>query len=128
MSVTVSVIGQINLIDSSTGTNQLAKQLSGLAVTGTVSELVNNLILPMGNTVISLPVSPVQFIYIKNLHPSNNVTIFWTLFGGTTPLEVWTIEGGGFIMLGNSTLGLGIIALTLDASAPGTPIEMILLG
>lgn len=127
MSVTVSLVGQMNLTDSDTGTTQLAKVLTGLATTGSVSELTNTLSLASGANAVALPVSPTQYIYLKNLHPTNTVIVTWTPLGGSSN-PVCTLGPGGWIIMGNSSAGGGISALSLNASAAGTPVEFLFLG
>lgn len=127
MSTTVSLTGQINLVDSASGSQPFVKQLSNLVFTGSVSELSQSTSLANGANVISLPISPVQFIYIKNLHLSNTIQVTWTPTGGSSNI-VCTLEPGSWIIEGNTTTGGGITALTLTASAGSTPVEYLLVG
>jgi len=127
MSVTASANGQIDLIDSAAGTNQLVKLFSGLSVVGTVSEVVNNLLIGASPQSITLPISPIQFMYLKNLHAVNFIEVTWTPVSGSST-AILLLEPGGFIIWGNPVTGGGIMALSLQASATSTPVEMVLLG
>lgn len=127
MSTTVSLTGQMNLVDSTSGAQPFVKQLSNLVFTGSVSELSQSTSLASGANVISLPISPVQFLYIKNLHLSNTIQVTWTPTGGSSAI-VCTLEPGSAITYINTTTGAGITALTLTASAGSTGVEYLLVG
>lgn len=127
MSTTVSLTGQINLVDSTTGAQPFVKQLNNLIFTGSVSELSQSTLLANGANVIALPISPVQFLYIKNLHLSNTIQVTWTPTGGSSNI-VCMLEPGSSIMYINTTTGGGITALTLTASAASTGVEYLLFG
>lgn len=127
MSTTATLTGTITVVDSSSGSQPFQKQLVNLFFTGNVSEIANSFVVGSSPTSVSLPVSPCQFVYIKNLAPSATVTITWTPNGGASN-PVSTLEPGGAIVLVNTASGAGITALSLQASLASTPVEYVLLG
>lgn len=129
MSLTANLVGNITLTDSVSGTVQLTKPIVGVSFLGTVSTYANQLEIGTSPTSIGLPISPTQFIYVKNLTPTtstNTVTVTWTPNGGSSAVVV-LLEPGAFILLGGPTTG-GISALSVTASTSSTPIEYILVG
>jgi hypothetical protein len=73
----------------------------------------------------TLPISPIQFLYVRNLSPINTLTISATPTGGSSqtlavlapyPLGALLVTGGGYTAVSGS------------ASAPGTPVEAIFNG
>ena len=127
MSTTATLTGTITVIDSSSGTQPFQKQLSNLFFTGNVSEIANSFTVGSSPTSVSLPVSPCQFVYVKNLAPSATITVTWTPNGGSSN-PVATLEPSGVIFLINTASGAGITALSLEASLASTPCEYVLLG
>jgi len=127
MSTTASLTGQFTLVDSTPGAQPLVKQLSNLSFVGSVSELSQSTSLANGANVITLAISPVQFLYIKNLHASNTISVTWTPTGGTSAI-ICTLEPGSAISYINTTTGGGITALTLTASGASTGCEYLLIG
>jgi len=83
MSVTVQLTGTITVTDNLTGSVQLQKQVIG-GYTGTISEFAQQQLIGTGSTTINLPISPTQFVYIKNLSASATVTVTWTPNGGAS--------------------------------------------
>jgi len=127
MSTTVSLTGQLNLIDSTTGAQAFVKQFANLLFVGSATEMSQSTLLASGANAISLPVSPVQFLYLKNLHISNTIAVTWTPTGGASAI-VGTLEPGGSIIYINQTTGGGITALNLNASGASTGVEFLLVG
>lgn len=127
MSVTATLTGNITITDNVATTGSLSKVLTALMNTGTTSEFVQSLILTAGANPITLPISPVQFLYIKNIHASNTVIVTWTPLGGA-PTVILTLEPGACIIYAEPIVGGGITSLSLNASGTPTQIEMILAG
>src|ERR1700752_3361982 len=127
MSVTATINGSITLVDSVTSTSQLSKILTALATTGTVSEFVQAQNLASGANSITLPISPIQFLYLKNTHATNTVIVTWTPNGGASNV-VLTLQPGAAILFTETNATSGITALSLNASGSNTTIEMILAG
>jgi hypothetical protein len=127
MSVTATLTGSITLTDSVGTTGSLNKVLTALANTGTTSEFAQSLSLSSGANPITLPVSPVQFLYLKNTHASNTVIVTWTPNGGASNI-VLTLQPGSTIIFVETNAVSGITALSLNASGTPTTVEMILEG
>lgn len=127
MSITASINGNIQLTDSTSGTVALKKVLSALSMTGTEFTEGQSVSLASGANVITLPLSPVLFLYVKNLHASNTVQVTWTPNGGS-PNIVITLQPGAFISFCEVTNTGGITALTLTASGAATPVEYVVAG
>ena len=127
MSITAQVLGSIQLSDSATGSSPFIKQFASLLMQGTSYSEAQSLSLPASLTSITLPISPVQFLYIKNLHAVNTILVTWTPTGGSTA-SILTLQPGSMIMLLEFATGAGITALGLTASGAATPCEYILAG
>jgi hypothetical protein len=127
MSITAQMLGSIQLNDSVTGSSPFIKQFASLLVQGTSYSEAQSLSLPASLTALTLPISPVSFLYIKNLHAVNTILVTWTPTGGSTA-SIQTLEPGGWIIMGNPATGAGVTALSLTASGAATPCEYILAG
>lgn len=128
MSVTVSLTGSIKATDSVSGTIALSKVLLGLATVATTFSEAQSLSIGTSPVVLALPISPTTFVYIKNLHATQTVTVTWTPNGGASA-SILTIQPSGYICFGEVAQGLsGITALQVVASGAATPIEYLLAG
>lgn len=127
MSTTATLTGTVTVVDSSSGSQPFQKQLSSLFFSGNVSEIANQFSIGTSPTTITLPASPCQFLYIKNLSASASVTVTWTPNGGSSNI-VATLEPNGALFYINTSTGAGITALSATASIASTPVEYILLG
>jgi len=127
MSVTLTCSGTNSVIDSSSGAIAFQKGLSA-AFVGSVFSEAQTVTVSTSPVSIALPISPTQFVYIKNVTATNNTLIVtWTPNGGASN-PVVTLEPGSFIQFVEATTGAGITALTVTGSAPGTLAEYILGG
>jgi hypothetical protein len=128
MAVTASVKGNITITDNLTGSTSLSKVLNN-AYTGTVESYGQNVIIGTSPTTVALPVSPSQFVYVKNLSTtsSNTVTVTWTPNSGSSA-SIVILDPGAIIIFSEVTTTNGISALSITASAAGTPVEYILCG
>ena len=124
MAETVTLAATINLVDSTTGAYQ---KTVNIAFAGTIAAVANGVLIPNSPTSITLPIAAVNFVYIKNNHATNTLTVTWTLNGGASE-PVVTLEPGSAIILSESVTGAGITALSLQASGANTPVEYILVG
>jgi len=124
VSVTASLNGNIQVVDSSSNAVALQKRLASLSVAGKVFSEAQALILGAGATTIALPASPTTFLYIKNLETVKTLAVTWTRAGGSSA-SVLVLGPGEWISFGSSA---GITALSLTPSAASTSIEYILLG
>jgi hypothetical protein len=127
MSITASLNGNIQLSDSASGTIAMKKAFAALSMTGTEFTEGQSVSLASGPNVIGLPVSPILFLYVKNLHATNTVAVTWTPNGGASA-SILTLQPGASIIFMEITPASGITALTLTASASATPVEYIVAG
>jgi hypothetical protein len=127
MSITAALTGNITLTDSVVGTQQLIKSIASLIFTGTNSSVAQSQNIGASPTTITLPISPTKFVYIKNLHAVNTLTVTWTPNGGASNQVVTLQPSEAIIFCGSNTSG-GITALSLQASGASTPVEYILAG
>jgi hypothetical protein len=127
MGTTVSLNGYVQATDSITGTVALKRLFQSLATTGTVFVESQGASVGSSPTAITLAVSPVQFIYIKNTHANQTITVTWTPNGGSSN-PVVTLEPGSAIILVEATTGAGITALTLTGSGASTTYEFVYSG
>jgi hypothetical protein len=127
MAITLSFAGQLNVTDSVSGTVALSKQLTNLSTAGTAFSEAQTLSVGTGGTTVSLPISPTNFLYVKNLHATNTLLVTWTPASGTSA-QIVTLQPGAFIAFSEPTGAAGITALTLTGSASATLVEYVLGG
>jgi len=128
LSVSVALTGSIKASDSVSGTIALSKVLTSLATNATAFSEAQSLSVGTGSTVITLPISPTTFVYLKNLHATQTVSVTWTPNGGASAVAI-VLQPGAFICFGEVVQGLsGITALSVVASGASTPIEYVLGG
>jgi len=129
MAITLSFAGQLNVTDSVSGTVALSKQLTNLSTAGTAFSEAQTLSVGTGGTTVSLPISPTNFLYVKNLHATNTLLVTWTPASGTFgSAPIVTLQPGAFIAFSEPTGAAGITALTLTGSASATLVEYVLGG
>jgi hypothetical protein len=128
MSVTASVSGNIKVTDNLTGSTSLSKVLNN-AYTGTVESYGQSVIVGTAPDSISIPVSPTQFVYVKNLSTTSGttVTVTWTPNSGASS-SIIILDPGALIIFSEVTTSNGISALSLVSNQAGTPVEYILCG
>lgn len=127
MSVSISIIGNITVADSTTGIIALQKQLTNLTTTGSVFSEASSISIGTTPVAIALPITPITFLYVKNLHATNTVTVTWTPQGGASA-TIQTLEPGSAILFSQNVAGAGISALTVVANSTNTQIEYIIGG
>lgn len=134
MAIVITMSGAISVADnSSTNPSPYQKSLAGLNFTGSAVEIYQTLSITTGASPVSitLPISPVQMVYIHNLNASGGptLTVAWTAEGGSSETIV-SLQGNGFIILGESVVSgsSGITALALTAVGGTVPVELILAG
>lgn len=127
MSITAALTGNITLVDSVVGNQALIKSIASLIFTGTNSSYANSQNIGTSPTTINLPISPTKFVYIKNLHATQTLTVTWTPNGGSSNPVVTLQPSEALIFVGSNTSG-GITALSLTASGASTPVEFVLAG
>ena len=101
-----------------------------LQLVGTASFSYTGLAITTGGTSLTLPAfatsTGINFVYIKNTG-NFPVTTTWTPFNGASNI-VKTIQPGGFIFEGDSALGSGVTAISLQAVGGNSTIECVLFG
>ena len=126
MSMIATLSGTVTLIDSDTGTVALSKSLS-VSFTGLLSSVANAVLVGTGNTTVVIPNTTANFIYVKNNHATQTLTVTWTPNGGSSA-AVQTLEPGGVAIIVQPATGGGITAMALTASGASTPVEWMILG
>lgn len=126
MPITGTLAGNITMTDNLSGSVQLQKALL-FQYLGTIFSYSQSQLVGTSPTSLSLPLSPAQFLYIKNLSPTATVTVTWTPTGGASNV-VLTLQPGAMIVYVESNTTSGITALSVTANTVSTPIEWILLG
>lgn len=127
MAITATLNGNITVTDGQTGTIAYTKTLAGLSTVGSLFTEAQQIFVGTGGTSISLPVSPTNFLYVKNLHISNTVAVTWTPNGGSGAAII-TLQPGSAIIFVEANLLSGITAMTLTGSASNTNVEYLLAG
>ena len=127
MSITITPTGYFSITDTTVGTLPFKKVFSvGLTGASAFSETQSGFV---GTTPTSqvLPISPTQFLYIKNLHATQTLAVTWTPTGGASNI-VMTLQPQSAIFFLEAAAGGGITALSLTGSGAATTYEMILGG
>lgn len=127
MSQLITLAGTVTISDVVTNNLSLTKILQGLSYTASVSTVGEAVSIGTGSTSIALPISPTQFIYIKNTHATQTLLITWTPTGGSSVAGP-VLQPGAAIILIESNVTSGISALALTGSGAGTTCEFILAG
>jgi hypothetical protein len=97
MSISATLYGNIQLTDSTTNAKVFTKSLLSLLMIGSSFSETNQGSIGTSPTSIALPVSPTQFVYVKNLHATQTLTVTWTPTGGTSAV-VQTLQPGSVII------------------------------
>ncbi len=126
MPITGALNGTITMTDNLSGSVQLQKALA-FQYLGTIFDYAQGLSVGTSPTDLSIPLSPNQFLYVKNLSTTATVTVTWTPNGGSSNV-VLTLQPGSTIIYVETNTTSGITDLSVEASALATPIEYILLG
>ncbi len=129
--MTFYVTGSLKLSNNETGSTAFSTVLNA-AYAGTLSSYAQSLSVSSTGTVISVPNSSTQGLYIKNLSSTSgqNISISWTPTGATSE-TVLTLSPGSIIIFSESDTSNGITALTLTATGSltiGTTVEFLLVG
>lgn len=128
MAETLQVNGNITYNTGRAGDVPLPIILALNALAGTVMDGPVQASLNSGANAITLPVSPAQFIYVKNTHATQTIAVSWTPTGGVSAI-VNTLRPGDFIIMSTSAgTGSGFTVLGLNASGAATTCEYILFG
>lgn len=128
MSISVSLTGTLKATDTVTGTLALSKVLTNLVFAGgtTFSE-ASALSVAAGGTVITLPINPTQFIYVKNTHASVAFDVFWTL-PSLAEIKSITLQPGGAIIVVEPNSVSGIVTLKFVGNSATSQAEYVLAG
>ena len=127
INVTVSSNGVVQITDNQSGSvTQVIQALTSF--TGSVAEYYPNVSAASGGgTAITLPISPVQFVYLKNTSATIACAVQWTKQGGSS-VAVLTLDPGGALLFCENGTSNGITALTLTAASSTVPVQMVLAG
>ena len=128
MSISASVTGSLKITDSLTGSVSLQKTLAN-SYTGTLETYGQSVIVGTSPVTVTLPINPVEFLYVKNLSTTsgNSLTVTWTPTGGASA-SIVTLDPGAIIIFSEITTSNGVSALSLLSNQAGTPCEYILAG
>jgi hypothetical protein len=127
MAITLGYAGQLNVTDSVSGTTALSKQLTSLITAGTAFSEAQTLIVGTSPVSISLPIAITNFVYIKNLSPTNTLQVIWTPTGQTS-VNILILQPGAFISFAEPSGAAGISALSVTGSAAATSLEYVIGG
>lgn len=125
MATTISLNGNMQITDGVIGTVSLQKPFVNLNMTGTTF-LSATLVVPTSSTPITLPVEPINFLYIKNTG-TTAVQVTWTPQSGVSATVI-LLEPSSAIILVEITAGAGIAALSVSSVASSSSIEYIIGG
>jgi hypothetical protein len=126
VSITVSLTGVVSITDNQVGS--VAQNVPVLvSFTGSVYEYYPAFTAATGGAAVTLPISPVQFVYLKNTSTTIAVNVTWTKNGGASA-GVVTLDPGAGIVLCENGASNGITALTLTAASSTVPVQMVLAG
>src|SRR4051812_30049332 len=123
MALTLSTTGLIIVTDSSLNSPQSPISFGG-SITASVVEQIASFSVGTVSTAATLPVSPVLFAQIKNLHTSTPVAVRWTPNGGTVAV-ISTLQPSDYLQFMNTSGG--ITQLSFSATASMT-VSMVLAG
>ena len=126
MSVTASLVGSVQLTDNISGDTSLSKSVNS-TYTGLNSGFTQSQLIGTSPTSLTLPGSPVQFLYLRNLATAvgSNLTVAWTPVSGSTE-TVLVLAPGAMILFSETNTSNGITALSVTAAVAATPIEFLL--
>jgi hypothetical protein len=129
ISVTDSLLGSINITDNLSGSvSQVLQIVQSYA--GSVSEYYPAFSVTMGGSSPTFPISPIQFVYIKNLSQTATIAVAWTRNGGYGVVSepILTLDPGAAIMFCETTTSNGITAMTLTSSSGTITAQLVLAG
>lgn len=126
MSVTASLVGSVQLTDNIAGDTSLSKGID-FTYTGTYSSFTQSQSVGTSPVSLTLPGSPVQFLYLRNLATvsGSNLTVTWTPNIGSSNV-VMTLTPGAAIIFSETDTTQGITDLSVTAAVAATPLEYIL--
>lgn len=127
MSVQIQFKGNVVCQDTVTDSISFSDPVNITSAVGTTFTNTNALTISTTPVAITLPTSPVLFLYIQNTHLTNTVTVTWTPNGGASNPSI-TLAPGSFIAFSEATATNGITALTVVGSATATTLRYILAG
>src|SRR2546430_653152 len=112
---TLSINGAIKVISFDKDIAPLSKALS-LSTSTTAFTSAQTALIGIDPTNIPLPFSPTTFLYLKNLHSTQTITLDWTPNGGSSN-QVLTLQPKSFISFGGGAQGLsGITSLSVKTN------------
>jgi len=126
--ITASITGTIKVTDNLTNSVALSKPVNN-AYTGELFTYGQSVIVGTGAYTVPLPITPIEFLYVKNLsaNAGTTITVTWTPVGGSSA-NVITLDPGALIIFSEVITTNGISALSLISNQAGTPVEFIIAG
>lgn len=116
----------IQAVDSVANVAVYNRAISNFLLTAAAWTSSDFLQVPTAGVAITLPSSPVYFVYVRNLG-TNNITLSYTPTGGSSTSLILAANGsgiGGIFLYGLSVESAGgITALSLEATTAVTPAE-----
>lgn len=97
--VTNTLVANITTQEDLTGNVPVNRGTGNPALDCSVGEFVTYKLLPVGTTVLQLPISPCCQVYIKNLDASNPITIIWLPNGSVIGVSVIALNPGDQLIL-----------------------------
>lgn len=127
--VTNTLIANISSTEQVTSNVDINRSTGSPAFNSSVAQFVTYASIPALATGIPLPIAKTVQVYIRNIDPTNSVTVTWTPTPGVTA-SIITLYPGDQIILWQNTTGVsaGISALSVLASANFCLIEYFLGG
>jgi hypothetical protein len=98
--------------------------------TPTAGETRNGTLIDTNEATISLPVTTVRQVFVKNTHATADITVAWTPSGASKISVIKLGPGDGIILWGkNAAASLrGITQLSLTASTAGATYDLMIGG
>jgi hypothetical protein len=122
--IQVNFNGTVSVIDPSGIQSPLSKIIPTLVANMTASTF-GETTLNTTPLVVSLPASPTQLLYAKNLSAANTITFTWTPVGSASA-QIMVLQPGGVLFFFNPANG--ITALTVVSNGASTLIDYVLAG
>jgi hypothetical protein len=122
MSISATVTLTVSATD---GTTSVLSKSSPVTLTLNLIDYSSAFNITTSSTPLILPVTPVQFVYIKNIGSTNNLQVTWTPTGGASAI-IQTLTPGSPITFGQFTTGQGVTAISVQAITAATQIEYII--
>ena len=127
--INVQLIGaSLQVVDNTGTVTRVNSNLGVLLFAGTSSFYDSYYQVGTSPVSLTLPGTTVQVLYVRNLHATQTVTVTATPSGGAS-VTLGVLQPGGLVFyLNPGTTSGGYTAVSLSASGPSTPVELLLAG